>query len=133
MKAVEWAGKFEAVPESEASIQERFAEVLKEYGIETAELVAARTKNSNEKTKFLAADGAVRDQRTKFCAVCRRVPALTESLFDLILDAAVPDYKVWKAASQKKIEESVDDVKEYRNKKRWTPSKHKGNSNATKR
>jgi hypothetical protein len=116
MKAVDWVKKFEAVPEvpSETPDSERFAEVLKEYGTETAELVAARTKTSKPGMQFPAADGAVREQRNKFRAVCGHIPTLTESMFDFLLATAVPDFAAWQKAAQKKVEKPRDDVKHYR-------------------
>lgn len=118
MKAVEWAAKFEAIPVSDAPPMERFADVLKEFGVETAELVAARTKGSKQGAELPAADGAVREQKSKFRAICGRVPALTEAMFDLLLATAVPNFAVWQAAAQKKKVEKQpeDDVKNYRNK-----------------
>ncbi len=120
MKATEWAEKFLAVPASEAPVEERYAEVLKEFGAETAELVAARTKTSKPETRLGAAEGAVREQKSKFRAICGRVPALTEALFDSLLTVATPDYLAWKAAAEKKKvekETKEDDVKNYRNRK----------------
>ena len=118
MKAVEWIAKFEAVPVSEAPVGERFADVLKEFGVETAELVAARTKNSKPESRLPAADGAIREQKSKFRAICGRVP-ITEALFDLLLITAVPDYIAWQTAAQKKPVEQKpqDDVREYRQRK----------------
>lgn len=114
MKAAEWAVKFDAVPVSEAPVKERFADVLKEFGIETAELVANRTKTSKPESKLPAADGAIREQKTKFRAICGRVPALAEQMFDLLLKTAVPDYLVWQKAAQKKVEQKPQDVNNHR-------------------
>jgi len=114
MKAVEWVAKFDAVPANEAPPQERFAEVLKEFGVETAELVTTRTKNSLPETKFAAADGAVKEQKNKFRAICGRVPALTETLFDFLLATALPDFATWEAAAKKKAETTTNDGKDGR-------------------
>jgi uncharacterized protein YecA (UPF0149 family) len=132
MKAVEWAAKFDAVPASEAPVAERFADVLKEFGVETAELVATRTKTSQPESKLPAADGAVKEQRNKFRAICGRVPTLTEDMFDAVLAAAVPDFAVWqKAAEKKKVEQKPqDDVKHYRKHGRnFGGSKHQKKEN----
>ena len=111
MKAKEWVKKFES--------GEELANLLKEYGVETAELVATRTKTSKPETMFPAAEGAVREQRVKFCAICTRVLTLKESMFDSVLATAIPEYDNWvKKAAQKKTEKPKDDVKDYRQKRK---------------
>ena len=118
MKAKEWIAKFEAIPISEQSVEERFAEALNEYGEETAKLVAARTKTSTPSSKFSAAEGAVREQQSKFRAVAAKVGGLNDTVFENMLNKAIPEYSMWRAAaSQKKTQEVVDDVKEYKNKR----------------
>jgi hypothetical protein len=119
MKAKEWVAKLQQVPEAELPVEERFAEFLKEYGEETAKLVADRTKTSKPESRLGAADGAVREQRNKFRSICSSFPTLTDAMFDAILSAACPDYLKWVAAAQKKTEEDKkktekQDVADYR-------------------
>lgn len=113
MKAKEWAAKLEA-----GTTQE---EMLKEFGQETAELVAARTKTSTPESKLPAAEGAVREQQNKFRAICQKVPALNEAKFNELLAEAVPNYAKWQAEAEKKKKEaqpSGEDVRNYRKQKR---------------
>ncbi len=119
MKASEWANKFLMVPQTdglpEQTEEERYAEVLKLYGEETAKLFSDRTKSSKPESKLPAGEGAIREQRSKFRAVCNRVPGLSESLFDKVVDDSVPEYKIWAAmVVTKKKKTQQDDVKEYR-------------------
>lgn len=108
MKAVEWVGKFQNV---------EVAEILAEYGKETADLVAVRTKTSKPETKLSAMEGAIKEQYNKFRSICQKVPALTENMFGDLVNAMIPEYNQLKQQSQKTA--SQDDVKEYRkNRKR---------------
>lgn len=75
MKARDWVAKFLENPES---AQQQFVE-------ETAELVELRTKKSKDKFRGPALEGAVREQRQKWHAICMRLPQLDKNLFDSVL------------------------------------------------
>lgn len=96
MKAVEWADKFKA-----ATTEEEVKVVLDEYGVETAELAAARSKTSSDIGRFGAMDGAINEQRNKFKAVMSRVPTLTAAQFEALLDVHVKEYFAAKATFEK--------------------------------
>jgi hypothetical protein len=102
MKAKEWVAKLQNLPESEQPVEEKFADFLKEYGEETATLVAERTKFSKPESKFSASEGAVREQRNKFQSICGSVTALKVEMFDAVLDKAFPEWKKMVEAQQKK-------------------------------
>jgi len=133
MKAKEWAEKFKAITEGDTPA--RYADLLKEFGTETAELVAARTKTSQPESRFPAADGAIREQKSKFRSLCGcGIPGLTVEMFDQLLVTAVPDYFVWQKEAQKKAEKpkQEDDAKNYRNRGRHYSRKkenHEGRQN----
>lgn len=92
MKAVEWAGKFQA-----ATTDEEVALVLEEYGQETADLIALRSKSSVDKSRLSAMEGAVGEQRNKFRAVVGKVPTLTPDKFEALLDTHAKEYVTLKA------------------------------------
>lgn len=117
MKAKEWVEKLKNIPEGE---QDRLGDVLKQYGEETAKLVLDRTKFSKPETRMLAAEGVIREQRAKFRSICAQFPGLNESLFDGIIEGAVPDYNKWVQEAQKKAESKTpeDDVSTYRQQRR---------------
>jgi hypothetical protein len=127
MKAKDWVAKLQTVPESELPVEERFADFFKEYGEETAKLVADRTKTSKPETRLPAAEGAVREQRSKFRSICSSFPALNDALFDGILNSAVPDYQKWVQAAQKKADaaKAQEDVDTYRKGRRRNNKKPK--------
>lgn len=110
MKAKEWKVKFQ-----EGNIDD----MLKAYGEETAKLVAARTLNSKDDNKYPAAEGAIREQKTKFAAICSGVESITEAHFDVMVDAYVPEFNAWKQAALKKQQNKVkqsqpEDAKKFR-------------------
>ena len=74
MKSKEWAKQYE---------QYGFEKMAEMYMEETKKLIDQRTRYSDAKSRALAVDGAVREQKQKWDAVCRAVPnGLTASLFD---------------------------------------------------
>jgi hypothetical protein len=96
MKAVEWADKFKA-----ATTEDEVKLVLDEYGRETAELAAARSKTSSDVGRFGTMDGAINEQRNKFKAVIGRVPTLNLAQFEALLDVHVKEYFTAKAVYEK--------------------------------
>jgi len=131
MKAKEWVAKLQQVStEGDVPVEERYAEFLKEYGEETANLLAERTKTSKPESRLPAAEGAVREQRNKFRSICA-VPLLTDALFDGLLATACPDYLKWVEAAKKKAQdkEKKDDVAEYRKdrNRQWRNNRPKNN------
>lgn len=96
MKAVEWADKFKA-----ATTEDETKLVLEEYGVETAELAATRSKTSSDIGRYSAMDGAINEQRNKFKAVISRVPTLTLVQFEALLDVHVKEYFVAKTVFEK--------------------------------
>ena len=101
MKAVEWAAKFQA-----ATTPEEVALVLDEYGKETADLIAARTNKSVDKSRLPAMEGAVKEQQNKFRSITDRVPTLTPAMLDAVLETHAKDYLALKAKATKKPEEA---------------------------
>jgi len=128
MKSYEWAQKFSMSPPSDGTIEERYAEVLKEYGAETLKLLEDRTKFS--KNKFPAAQGAIKEQKNKFRSICGLVPNLTEAMFENVVDQYVPTFRYLEQAECKKgkvqKKEENQDVKDYRNSK-GRPTKETSN------
>lgn len=104
MKAVEWADKFNAGVSSD-----EWAAILEEYGKETADLIALRSKNSDFKTKLSAMHGAVNEQRNKFRAVVGKVPNLAPERFEELLPLHAKEYVELKAKADKKPEEKKDE------------------------
>lgn len=76
-KAREWVEVFNKVTSAEEA-----AVVLSSYADETKELIAQRTKNSKPESKKGAMDGALREQKQKFQAICRAVPNFIPEMFD---------------------------------------------------
>lgn len=108
-KAKEWIVKYSSKDE-----------FIGQYAEETAKLVAERTAKSTEETRLGAAEGAIRQQKDKWRAICNSVKELNENTFELmIVDLAIPEYKNWKAkAAVKQTKPKNDDVAEYRKQKR---------------
>ena len=86
MKSKEWVSEYAKYTSTE--------EFLEAYAKETKELIAKRTAGSgkfegkNKKvvdTSIAAKDGAIREQKQKFLAICEKVPNLHEELFDKVL------------------------------------------------
>lgn len=95
MKAVEWAGKFEA-----AVTDEEKAVVLEEYGVETAELIKKRIGSSDQPPtvqRFPAMDGAVVEQRNKFRAINNKAQLVDLAAFEKLLETHAPAYAKLKA------------------------------------
>jgi hypothetical protein len=105
MKAVEWAEKFNA-----AVASDQWPAVLEEYGKETAELVALRSKSSDFKTKLSAMTGAVNEQRNKFRAVIGRVYGLTPEHFEALLPTHAKEYLDLKDKAEKKPEAAKEET-----------------------
>jgi hypothetical protein len=120
MKAKEWAKIFKGNTE-------HFCKV---YAEETAKVVAERTKGSgiitlaNDKkvdTKLAATDGALREQRHKWAAICRALgeaSSLTTEMFDKAVLTQLPDvltiHKAYQESLLKKDEKekvTSEDVK----------------------
>jgi len=106
MKAVEWADKFNAGVSSD-----EWVSILEEYGKETADLIALRSKNSDFKTKLSAMHGAVNEQRNKFRAVVGKVPNLAPERFEELLPVHAKEYVDLKAKADKKPEEGKAEEK----------------------
>jgi hypothetical protein len=121
MRAKEWASKFE---------QDKLQEFIQAYAEETAKVVAERTKGSgiitlaNDKkvdTKLAATDGALREQRHKWAAICRALgeaSSLTTEMFDKAVLTQLPDvltvHKAYQESLLKKDEKekvTSEDVK----------------------
>ena len=100
MKAVEWSAKFQAT-----TSPEELSLVLDEYGKETADLIALRSKSSVDKSRLSAMDGAVAEQRNKFKAI--KAPGVTPELFEQLLDKHAKEYVNLKAQSLVKPVEVV--------------------------
>ena len=81
-KAFEWANKFSKTTECET--------LLNEYKVETEELINNRTKNSKDEYKKAAKEGAIREQRQKFIAICNRVDGLQVQMFDEVMAVKPP-------------------------------------------
>lgn len=104
MKAVEWSEKFQAT-----TSPEELSLVLDEYGKETADLIALRSKTSVDKSRLSAMDGAVAEQRNKFRAI--KAPGVTPELFEPLLDKFAKDYVNLKAKSLVKPAETTPDAR----------------------
>lgn len=102
MKAVDWAAKFAGVT------PEEWATVMEEYGVETAELIALRSKSSTDKSRLSAQAGAVQEQRTKFRAVTDKVPGLGLEKYDELLATHAKEYLDLKTKAEKKPEPVKD-------------------------
>jgi len=105
MKAYEWASKF-----SSATTDEEKSLVWDEFGKETAELIALRTKGTKDEQKLMVSEAAVREQRQKFRAMTGRVEGLTDEQFDQMLDKSCPEYRAWQEA-KRKAEEAREKAK----------------------
>lgn len=114
MKAKQWAEKFDAVVNDD-----ELGGLLTEYALETRDLVDARSKTSHSDRKAAAAEGALREQRQKWLAVCNQVKTLAISpvMFDTMLvkdlndvHTLVHNYKNPKVvpAAERKQEDVVD-------------------------
>jgi hypothetical protein len=107
MKAKEWVGTYK--PGDEGALLNAFAE-------ETQKLVLDRTKNSGTiklkdkeiNTAAAATQGAIREQRQKWLAVCSKLPTLTPEMFD---EAIAKAYQPKPVEAQQPEEEVVVDVK----------------------
>ena len=80
MKAKEWAAKLAETPESRD-------ETLKAFVEEIGAVAKQRGGSVN------AVEGAVREQRAKWQAVCREDPSVAPNLFESLLETYGPDYK----------------------------------------
>ncbi len=80
MKAKEWAAKF-------AEATENRDEALKTFVEEIGTIAKQRGGSMS------AVEGAVREQRAKWQAVCRACPSLDPAQFDALLATYGPDYK----------------------------------------
>jgi hypothetical protein len=111
MKAKDWAAKFQAVPASEQPALEKYADLLKEFGIETAELMNNRTRASKDASLFPAADAAIREQKQKWSSLCGHVSDLKLEMFDAMLDIYCPSYRKM-AVDHLKIKADADKKKQ---------------------
>jgi hypothetical protein len=89
MKAKEWAAKLAESPDSRD-------ETLKAFVEEIGTVAKQRGGSVN------AVEGAVREQRAKWQAVCRENPSVAPDLFESILETYGPDYK--KAVETAKVQ-----------------------------
>ncbi len=80
MKAKEWAAK---LSESTEDMSETLKAFVEEIGS------VARQRGGSP----AAVEGAVREQRAKWLAVCRECPAVNPGMFDGLLETYGPDYK----------------------------------------
>ena len=80
MKAKEWAAKLAESPDSRDETLRAFVE---EIG------TVAKQRGGSAS----AVEGAVREQRAKWQAVCREDPSVTPALFESLLETYGPDYK----------------------------------------
>jgi hypothetical protein len=80
MKAKEWAAKLAESPDSRD-------ETLKAFVAEIGTVATQRGGSVN------ALEGAVREQRAKWQAVCRENPSVAPGLFESMLETYGPDYK----------------------------------------
>ena len=87
MKAKDWAAKLTESPEGRGETLRAFVE---EIG-----MVAGQRGGS-----LAAVEGAVREQRVKWQAVCRECPAVAADTFESLLDAYGPEYKRAEATAQ---------------------------------
>lgn len=95
MKAFEWAARF---------AKEDRETVLNDFALETRDLADKRSEKSKDKYKKSAVEGAVREQRQKFLAVCGRVEGLTNEMFDDMMRSHLADLMV----KQSNQEEETD-------------------------
>ena len=80
MKAKEWAARLSESPEN-------VGETLKAFVEEIGTVAKQRGGSLN------AVEGAVREQRAKWLAVCRECPAVNPGMFDGLLETYGPEYK----------------------------------------
>jgi hypothetical protein len=80
MKAKEWAAKLSEAPENRD-------EVLKAFVEEIGTVAKQRGGSAH------AVEGAVREQRAKWQAVCRACPSVSPEMFEALLGAHGPDYQ----------------------------------------
>jgi hypothetical protein len=80
MKAKEWAAQLRDSPDKRD-------ETLKAFVEEIGTVAKQRGGSVN------AVEGAVREQRAKWQAVCRECPDLAPGLFESLLESHGPDYK----------------------------------------
>jgi len=80
MKAKEWAAKLSESPDDRDGVLKAFVE---EIG------TVARQRGGSPN----AVEGAVREQRAKWQAVCRECPSVDPGLFEALLEAHGPEYK----------------------------------------
>ena len=80
MKAKEWAAKLSESPENQE-------EVLKAFVEEIGTVAKQRGGSAN------AIEGAVREQRAKWQAVCRACPSVNPGQFETLLEAHGQEYK----------------------------------------
>jgi hypothetical protein len=80
MKAKEWAAKLAEAPDNRD-------EVLRGFVEEIGTLAKQRGGSVS------AVEGAVREQRAKWQAVCRENPSVAPGLFESLLEDYGPDYK----------------------------------------
>jgi len=80
MKAKEWAAKLSESPDDRDG-------VLEAFGAESVTVAKQRGGSPN------AVEGAVREQRAKWQAVCRECPSVDPGLFEAMLEAHRPEYK----------------------------------------
>jgi hypothetical protein len=85
MKAKEWAAKL-------AEASENRDETLKAFVEEIGAVAKQRGGSVN------ATEGAVREQRAKWQAICRELPSLDPNQFETLLDAHGAEYKKAEAA-----------------------------------
>lgn len=104
MKAKDWAQKFLTVGIDNKEL------TCEDFAKETAELIAERTKNSHPLTVNAATEGALREQRQKWRAICKSVLWLRETAFDEIVAAFLPEVfksqNTWTNEHEKNMAES---------------------------
>lgn len=94
-------------------------EFITAYVAEIAKLVSDRTAKSLPETKYFAAEGAIREQKSKYVAICSKIVELNEASYDVMVELAVPELKQWKALTIKEVKQTKeDDVAAYRKSKR---------------
>lgn len=107
MKAREWAPLFQGVEASDKPALEKYADLLKDYGEETNKLIAERTKTSKDDSVYPAAAAAVREQQSKWRAICSQVADLSEDMFNAVIELHCADFKKIEAAAAKKKEQDA--------------------------
>ena len=80
MKAQDWAAKLSETPENQD-------EVLKAFVEEVGTVAEQRGGSAH------AVEGAVREQRAKWQAVCRACPSVSPEMFEALLGSHGPEYK----------------------------------------